>query len=270
MSVLALVAAGAPELQAAVRAQTRPPAAVRVAGDVVAEAAAVAREASEDWLWLLDGGAVPRPDALERLLADAPRLPRLDAPERLHDPAQRAAAPPAPALLAGMVVDAEGGVVTGMTAWYRREAAAVAVEAAGLGALPVRAAPAACLLVDRRAAAGAAPPLDGAPGIAAAIAWTAGLLRDAPGYLVTASVADARTSAAWPREALAGDPAEDLRAAFALAAVPGLSGRDRLRIAGDGTGRALAAARAGRVGAAPLLAAVAQRGRRALRARGAA
>jgi hypothetical protein len=260
----------APGLEAAVAAQTIAPATVRVTRDVLRDGAALARRSDADWLWLLDGSAVPRADALERLLGDLPRLPRLDNSERLHDLATRSAEPPPPALVTGMVLDLDGGVASGLTAWYRREAAAVAVEAAGLRALPLRAAPLASVLVRREAAAAAPPPRLAAPGIAAAVAWTAGVLRDAPGFLVTTSVATAVEPSAWPREALSGDPADDLGGALALACSPGLGARDRFRTASDAALRARAAARAGHASPPRLLRAAAAGGAAGLRARRAA
>ncbi len=270
MTVCAVVARDAPGLAGAVRAQTLAPAEVRSVADVLREGPGVAAHTGATWLWLLDGSALPRPDALERLLADAPALPRLDSPQRLHDRATRVGPPSRPVLVAGMVLEPGGGVATGLTGWYRREAAAVAVEAAGRRALPLRAAPLASVLVDAAAAAAAPPPDLRAPGIAASIAWTARLLRDAPGFLVTTSVATAVAPASWPREALAGDPADDLQGALALALTAGLGARDRLRIASDAAVRARGAIRAGRLGSVRALRAAATGGATGLRARRAA
>ena len=92
--------------------------------------------------------------------------------------------------------------------WYLRDDAGRAMDAAGRGLLPVRAARTSSVLV-RADALGRARRRRGLPPGAAALEWTARVLRDAPGYLVPASVAVARTAPGGSADALGPDPGAD-------------------------------------------------------------
>src|SRR5438045_2497324 len=80
-----------PRVQSAVGAQTRAPSSVLGGPTTLAEAVRSTRSANADWLWLLDGHAVPELEALAAML----------------DAAQ-AAATPAPVLLSSKVVGRDG------------------------------------------------------------------------------------------------------------------------------------------------------------------
>ncbi len=121
-----------------------------------------------DWVWLLDGSAVPALDALAQLLE-----------------AEAAATTLRPALLASTVVDNRG---EHSAPWYRRRATAQALEAFAHRLLPIRAAPGASLLVRRDAVARIGPPLARIPTQVRYLEWTGRLLREHAGYLVPASV----------------------------------------------------------------------------------
>jgi hypothetical protein len=236
--VLAVVATSAEAPAAA--GQDRPPDAIRRVARAV-DASAWDTDAA--WLWLLDGGAIPRPDALRRLLAAAAGAGGL----------------PAPVLLASKVVDESGAVAPGHTPWYRRGGSTdVAMSAAQQRLLPVCAAAAGSLLVRREAALSVAPPRLALGTHGAALEWTARLLRDAAGFYVPASVAVAI--------APDGDAAAEARAAAAMLLDGGWTAKDRWRLGADALARARAAVGAGRSRPARLLGAAAEG---ALKARGA-
>lgn len=122
------------------------------------------------WIWVLDGSAIPAPDALAALLAGLERMEEL----------------PEPSLLTGTVVDSAGRVAADRFPWYRRYTTDVALSAADRGLLPVRASTAPALV--RRDAAEATPPPAGARiGPADILVWTATLMRERTGYLVPES-----------------------------------------------------------------------------------
>ena len=182
---------------------------------------------SGGWTWLRDGTARPAPDALDRLLEALGRLDGL----------------PAPVLLASKVVDQAGALVPALAPWYFRDDAGLAMDAAARGLLPVRAARTSSVLV-RADALRRAGRRRGLPPGAEALEWTARVLRDAPGYLVPASVAVAETaSPGGSADALAPDARADLLAAGALIASPAFSPREKGRIALEVSLRALGAAR---------------------------
>lgn len=192
-AVLAGTARGEEVLEA-VRAQSRPVDETIVAGEAaqapagarvveVAASAGVAGAAcaglraglagAADWLWLLDGSAVPAPDALERLLAVLDDLGDL----------------PAPALLAGTVVAADGELHPAALPLNRLTRKEVAIEACRRYLVAIRAARHGSLLVSRAALqADGLPRADYVTG-GDDLEWTARLLRDADGYLVPASTA---------------------------------------------------------------------------------
>ena len=189
---------------------------------------------SGGWTWLRDGTAEPAPDALDRLLEALGRLDGL----------------PAPVLLASKVVDEAGALVPALAPWYLRDDAARAMDAAGRGLLPVRAARTSSVLVRTDALARAGRRRGVPPG-AAALEWTARVLRGAPGYLVPASVAVARTAPGGSADALGAGPRADLLAAGALIASPAFAPREKARIALEVSSRALGAGRRARRGRAP-------------------
>jgi hypothetical protein len=132
-----------------------------------------------DWLWVIDGTAVPRPGALAALAAARDRLGDL----------------PPPVLLTGLVVGADGRAHPRRGPWYHRFGIDLALLAADRGVVPVRGSRGPMLV--RRDAAAAALPRPGAPFTAAAVLeWSALLLRPdrGAGYLVpeSESVGEAR------------------------------------------------------------------------------
>jgi hypothetical protein len=175
------------------------------AGDgALADAVAAQERAPDDvaaapspgaWTWLLDGTALPRPGALGELADALARVRPIVAP----------------ALLASRVVGADGALAPAHVPLAPQGEVEVAMRTVPQRVLHVRAVTGASVLL---------PP--GTPvGDGAALVWTARLLRDAPGFLVPASVADARDGVA-PRAPLAlltGDalrPRERLRMAAGL------------------------------------------------------
>jgi hypothetical protein len=237
VTAIAVTAVHVPDtrIEAALAAQTRAPdAAVASAsplGGVTWPAA--------DWVWLLDGSAVPRADALERLCAAI-------APAGL----------PHPDLLASQVAGAAGGLSAGAAPWYRRGGDVdQAMRAAVHGLLPLRAASAASLLVRVKAARATEPPRAAMPARAAALEWTARITRGGAGYLVPASVAHAGE---WPGSGLG-----DAVAGGVLLVQAGWTPRERLWLAAEAATRARAGA-----GLSFPAAGARRRGRRARRSSG--
>jgi hypothetical protein len=183
--------------------------------------------AGATWVWLRDGTAVPEPDALERLLEQLGRLAGL----------------PEPVLLTSKVVDAGGTLVPALAPWVRRDDAALTLEAAGRGLLPLRAARTASLLVRAEVLTRVAPRRADLPRPAAGLEWTARILRTAPGYLVPASVAVAARPPRGAVGALDGDPLLDLRAGSRLLAGRAFSAREKLWLGAEVTSRAAGAGR---------------------------
>jgi len=171
-----------------------------------------------EWIWVLDGTAVPRAGALERLLAALERVDGL----------------PDPVLLGAVVVDSGGRVDRARAPWYRRAPTELAMAAAERRLLPIRASSGPVLV--QRSAAEAEPPRAGsafAPGVV--LEWTARLLRDRVGYMVPESEAVAAAGAR--------DPALDPRTALRLVAGTAFSGTDRLRVVAELAERARRRAR---------------------------
>jgi rhamnopyranosyl-N-acetylglucosaminyl-diphospho-decaprenol beta-1,3/1,4-galactofuranosyltransferase len=88
-----------------------------------------------DWLWIMDDDTIPRPDALERLLAARERLDG-DAP---------------PALLASAVLWRDGRLHPMNAPWPDGQRVDRAIDGAARGLLPIRVATFASLLVHRGA-----------------------------------------------------------------------------------------------------------------------
>lgn len=124
-----------------------------------------------DWLWLVDGSAIPRPPALGALLAAAERLGPVTPP----------------IVLASTILDRGGRLAAGHAPLAPQDQTAVAVRTVALRVLHVRAVSGASLLV--RADALRSLSLAGPAG---AMVWTARLLRGGGGFLVPASLADGR------------------------------------------------------------------------------
>jgi len=126
------------------------------------------------WLWLLDGSAEERAEALGALLDDAER-----------------AEPIGPAdVLTGVVLDGRVRIHPHRPPWYRADQVDIAVRAAAERLLPVRAT-AGPVLVSRAAAEREPPPVAAELSPAGILEWTARILRSGTGYLVADSVSDA-------------------------------------------------------------------------------
>ena len=123
-----------------------------------------------DWIWVLDGSAAPRPNALQVLLEALDRMDGL----------------PDPALLTGVVITADGRVDPNRSPWYRRFQLDVAMTSADRGLVPVRG----CLgpaLVDRSAVEATLPHARVRISPSSVLEWTARVLRGPTGYLVPES-----------------------------------------------------------------------------------
>lgn len=154
------------EVVSAVRQQSRPAREVITdPADLGGAVAAAARLAAE-WLWLLDGGAIPQPQALEALLEAA----RQD---------------PLPVLLSSQVLGPDGGLDPGSLPQHVIYATEVSVAAAEHRLVQIRAAGSGSVLVTRQAV------LAVARGGADMFELSARILRDPQhiGYLVPGSVA---------------------------------------------------------------------------------
>ncbi len=165
--------ANAAEVRSAVGAQSVLPRDVRDAPSLRA-AVSVARTVDCSWVWLLDGLAVPKPDALAALLA-------------AHETATR----PAPVLLASKVVDATGRLHPAATPRHEIFEKQHSVDAAERRLVQLRAAAAGSLLVDRAVFDRFEAPSCHLPPGLDVHEWSARILRswEDIGYLVPASVA---------------------------------------------------------------------------------
>src|SRR4051794_15207543 len=185
-AIAVIVAADAPRAVARAAAeQDVATASLRSAAPLFSAAAQA--DGDTEWVWLLDGSALPRTDALRRLLETADAIGEL----------------PAPALLASNVLGPDGAVDAGQAPWYRRGGETdLAMRAACRALLPLRAARAGSVLVRRDAAVATGAGRPGLSGPGAALEWTARLLRDRMGYLVPGSVADALAASDWTAQAV--------------------------------------------------------------------
>ena len=215
-SVCAVVGGPAGRLRPAIDAQKRPPDAAIDASGALRAALEQALEKQAGWIWLLDGSAAPRPEALNALVDGLERTQGLEEP----------------ALLSGIVLDSDGqpGEL-----WYRRNQIDLAMAAAGCRLLPIRAT-AAPVLVRREAAAEHLPPPRARLTPGGVLEWTAYLLRSGTGYLVPESESDSLVADR--------DPLEDPVLAARLLLGGAFARLDRVRF-----GYALAERAAGRRGA---------------------
>jgi hypothetical protein len=161
------------EVLDALRRQTRPPVAL-VAEQVGLPAAVSAAATLEaEWIWLLDGGAVPEPHALEALL-------------------EATAGEPAPVLLCSQVLGPDGHLDPGSLPRHVIYATENSVAAAERHLIQLRAAGSGSVLIRRRAI-----PRNGSPRHRPGwdmVELSARILRDGSqvGYLVPGSVATRR------------------------------------------------------------------------------
>ena len=150
--------------RAALARQTRPPDETVSVRDL-AEALDAADAHGADWLWLLDRGTRPEPDALDRLLEVVER----------GDPL------PEPALLASRVVTPDGELDPAAAPTVDTRRFALVADTFSHGLIPLRVAAGGSLLVRARA-------IERPRGRSHPIVWTARLLRRSAGVLVPASV----------------------------------------------------------------------------------
>lgn len=139
------------------------------------------------WLWLLDGGAVPRADALEALLAASTAVPV-----------------PAPLLLASKVVDPQGRLHPDSTPRHEVFEKEHSIDAVERRLVQLRTAAPGSVLVDAEVAGRFGSPRQDLPPALEMHEWSARVLRrwTDTGYLVPASLA---VKSAPPREATARD-----------------------------------------------------------------
>jgi hypothetical protein len=155
-----------PALDRALAAQRRQPeTVVRDAGPLRARLER-ALGSGADWVWVLDGSAIPRDGALRALLDGLGRAEGLEEPH----------------LMTGAVVTAEGVVDEGRLLWYRRNQIDVALAACAQRLLPVRAA-SGSVLARRDAVEAEVPPARAPASPPAVLEWTARILRSRTGYL---------------------------------------------------------------------------------------
>lgn len=131
-----------------------------------------------EWWWLLDGAAIPAPDALQKLVAPLDDLGPL----------------PAPILLASTVVGRDGQLDPARAPWPRLLQKEVSLDACQRHLVSVRAARHGSLLVHRRAIERHGPPRADYVDDGEDLEWTARMLRgDESGFLVPASRAVLRS-----------------------------------------------------------------------------
>lgn len=173
--VCAVIYGEGAEVEAALAAQCRQPYSVLALPERSLLAAVHAGHARGcSWLWLLDGFAVPEPEALEALLAATATAPG-----------------PAPLLLASKVIDGQGRLHPDSTPRHEIFEKAHSIDAAEHHLVQLRAAAHGSVLVARRAIDRFGPPRPRLPAGLDMWEWSLRILRDweDTGYLVPASVA---------------------------------------------------------------------------------
>lgn len=138
-----------------------------------------------EWLWLVEGDAVPEAAALEALLAVA---------------ADHGDLPP-PALVAGRVLAADGRIDPGGAPWIPLLDRVTVIDAARRRLVSLRLARWGSLLVHRDVLARHGLPRADFAGGGDDLEWTARILREEPGYLAPRSVS---RRAAPPRRPIGG------------------------------------------------------------------
>ena len=203
----------------AVGRQSRPPDTVITGQAGLRAALAAAGSVDAEWVWLLDGGAVPAPDALEALL-------------------DRTGGRPEPVLLCSKVLGPEGGLDPGSLPRHVIYATDVSVSAAEARLIQLRAAGSGSVLIRRR---GLPPGRVGRSDLDM-VELSAQVLRDPSqiGYLVPGSLATRR------RPLEAADLGSRVRSLAGSAWTPREKLREALRLTRPVSGLATSARRAGR------------------------
>jgi len=124
-----------------------------------------------DWMWVLDGTALPSSGALTALLAAAHRLESVVTP----------------IVLASVIVGPDRRLAPAHVPLAPQDQTALAVRTVPLRVLPIRAVTGGSLLIRPERLIESPR-----PGIASMVAWTARCLREGGGFLVPSSVARAR------------------------------------------------------------------------------
>jgi len=202
-------------LQAATGAQARPPRSVICAANA-ADGVRRALEQHTEWIWFLDGSALPTPDTLAQLL---------DALEALGDNV--------PALLASKILAGDGTLALGMVPWPRRGQIELAMFAFERHTVPIRATPGASLLVSTAVAQEHSPPADRLASGLAILGWTARMLRRESGFQVPASVASLREEDRCDSEGFGRNPLDEACGAGSLLATDAWDFKERLWLSGD-------------------------------------
>jgi rhamnopyranosyl-N-acetylglucosaminyl-diphospho-decaprenol beta-1,3/1,4-galactofuranosyltransferase len=176
------------------------------------------------WLWLLDGSALPRPDALKHLL----------------EPAEASGPLPTPGLVASRVILADGELDPSAAPWPRVKPVEVAIDAYQMGVVAIRTARHGSLLVAREAVAERGLTRVDYVADGDDVEWTGRLLRDSLGLYAPTSVVVRQGPAA------AGDPLRELRNRSTMLFGAAFDAHDKRWLAVDLAERALAEARRGR------------------------
>jgi hypothetical protein len=168
------------ELVAAVTHQSARPAVILQEPELTAGVRAAAGGGTR-WIWLLEIGTVPAPDALRDLLDAVAKV-----------------TPPAPMLMASKVVDQHGRLHTDATPRHELFEKQHSVDAAEHRLVQLRTAAPGSVLVATAAIARVGLPRTDLPAGLDVVEWSARMLRDweDTGYLVPASVAVRRTAPA--------------------------------------------------------------------------
>lgn len=157
-------------VERAVAVQTLPPDQVVYSPGPLAVGLREVLATGTDWIWVLDGTAVPRPRSLGALVSAIGRSHGLQPP----------------ALLASVISTPAGKIAEPRAALFRRAPVEPAMVAAERRMLPVRAVTGP-ILIHRDAVVGERPPRPRLPATGALLEWTIRILRTRAGYLVPES-----------------------------------------------------------------------------------
>jgi hypothetical protein len=174
MADICAVRAASADTARALESQIHTPDAVVVYGDSLVATLRRALDTEAQWIWILDGSAAPRADALHALLDGLARADGFEQPQ----------------LLTGIVRTPDGRLDSQRGLWYRRGHIEPAMAAARRRLLPVRAA-AGPVLVHRDALRAVPPRTRTELSPAGLLDLTARILRTRVGYLVPESVSEA-------------------------------------------------------------------------------